>query len=126
MNEHNVDLDYINNYTFNFKIVDITKMDKSKILNTLKLACAIGDKQIIKDSIINGIDVTDSCLLENASYYGYYDIVKMLLENGSNPISNGCISLVVSKARNHYDVYNLLNLYMRKQKLINIINNVKT
>ena len=56
--------------------------------------------------------------LEGSGYYGHYDVVKWLLENGADIMSDyGQIALQVSKVRCHYKTHKLLQLYMRKYKL---------
>jgi len=65
----------------------------------------------------------DNFCIENAAYYGYYDIVKLLLEYGANPLGHGGLPVVV-KARGHYKTFHLLDTYMRRRKLKKIISNL--
>lgn len=80
-------------------------------------------KKIIYKNKNNIIDIDIDKALEFSSYYGYYDIVKLLLDNGANPFYNGNISMLISKARKQYNVYNLLKIYARKYKINNILKN---
>ena len=43
-----------------------------------------------------------------SAYYGHYDIVKMLLDNGSDPTWNDCWSMRISHIRSHYETSNLI------------------
>lgn len=113
--------DNIKTYIIENGRVDIKSLEEYDRPNVLVTACMIGDEDIVKECINLGMDVTDPKLLEHASYYGFYEIVKMLLENGADPTSNGCISLLVSKSRCHYRIYELIKSYLRKYKLKNLM-----
>lgn len=114
--------DNVKTYIIEHGRIDIETFPEYDRPNVLVTACMIGDEDVVKDCIDNGMDVTDPKLLEHASYYGYYEVVKLLLENGADPTYNGCVSLLVSKSRCHYETYDLLNKYMRKHKIKKLIN----
>ncbi len=110
--EHGEVRDYIKKH----KPINPNNIKKEDRKNLFKTACMIGDFKLVQKLIDLGESVSDPTLIENSSYYGFYDTVKVLLENGANPHGNGG-ALVISKYRNHKKVYNLLNMYMRKYKL---------
>ena len=91
-------------------------------INLLSKSCMIGDYDLAKFCIEHSdIDLkNDNQFIENAGYYGYYDIVELLLEHGANPEGSGAV-LLTSKVRCHYKTHNLLKTYTRKNKLNKII-----
>lgn len=114
----------ITNYIGSSRKVDPINVDKLNRIYLLKTAVMVGDFDLVEKCIKLGVDVSDNILIENSSYYGYYDIVKILLENGANPNGNGG-TLLLSKARKHYKTYKLLNQYLRKYKLKQLLKNIK-
>jgi ankyrin repeat protein len=114
---YNLTEDNIKTYIIENGRVDIKTIEEYDRPNVLITACMIGDEDVVKDCIDNGMDVTDPRLLENASYYGFYEVVKLLLENGADPTYNGCFPLQISKIRFHYETYELIKTYLRKYKL---------
>jgi len=89
----------------------------------LRKACLNGDYDLVKFCIENS-DINlkeDNTLIENASYYGYCDIVRLLIESGANPEGYG-MTHAITKLRSHPKTHNLINLHMRKKKLNKIFN----
>ena len=97
-------------------------MRKVDRYNLLRKSCMIGDYDLAKFCLENSdIDLkNNNFFIENAGYYGYYDIVELLLEHGANPEGSGSV-LLTSKARCHYKTHELLKMYTRKNKLNKII-----
>ena len=91
-------------------------------IDLLRKSTMIGDYDLAKFCIEQSdIDLKhNNVFIENAGYYGYYDIVELLLEHGANPEGSGSV-LLTSKARCHYKTHELLKMYTRKNKLNKII-----
>ena len=104
--------------------IDPSAVKKENRKHLIRTGCTVGDTQLVRDCIDIGVIITDTYLIENSSYYGYYEIVKMLLENGANPFGHGS-AIPVSKVRCHYEVHNLLNQYARKYKIELLIKNLE-
>jgi len=68
------------------------------------------------------IDLTnDHSFIESAAYYGYYNIVELLLEHNANP--NGFGGLIgVTKSKGHDNINKLLKIYERN----NILKKIKS
>jgi ankyrin repeat protein len=113
--------DNVKTYIIENKKINIQELEEYDRPNVLTTACMIGDDDVVRDCIEAGMDVTNPKLLEHASYYGFYEIVKMLLENGADPTHNGCISLLVSKSRCHYKTHELIKTHLRRYKLKNLM-----
>jgi len=103
------------------------KVDPSSIhiddrKNVLLTAVMVNDVELVRDCLAIDVDVSNPKLLEHSAYYGYYEVVKLLLEKGADPTGAGCVALLVSKARCHYKTSNLINQYLRKYKINKLIN----
>ena len=53
--------------------------------------------------------------LKEASERGYYDIVKLLLENGANPNSKNNIIVKIAEQNKNYNIVELLKEYINKK-----------
>ena len=102
--------------------LDPSAIKKEDRKNLLRTACTIGDTDVVRDCIDIGERVDDPLLIEHSSYYGFYDIVKMLLENGASPFGNGS-AISVCYVRCHYKTHGLLNQYARKYKINKLLGN---
>ena len=89
--------------------------------NLLRKACMNGDFELANYCVFLGADLSDNWFIENSSYYGYYDIVELLLKNGANPYGHGS-TIACSAARGHYRVVRLLKVYIRNHKINKILN----
>lgn len=99
------------------KISRIDLLRKSTMNGDYELA-----KFCLEHSDINLKD--NSVYIEHSGYNGYYDITKLLLEHGANPNGYGQL-LSITKVRDHYKTYHLLNTYIRKKKLNKILNKIR-
>ena len=106
----------IQHYIRTHKRIDISAIHKNDRKNLATTACILGDTQLMKDCVDIGVDVTDPHLIESSTYYGFYEITQILLDNGANPYGCGG-TLVCSYARGHKEVYQLISKYMRGYKL---------
>jgi len=86
-------------------------------VNLLKTAVMVNDIELVRECLKINVDISNPILLENAAYYGYYEIVKMLLEKGADPTYNGGWAKEISYIRKHYKTSELINQYLRKYKL---------
>jgi len=114
--------DDIEEYVGSHGQINPSNVNEEDRINLLKTAVFVNDIELVRECIAIGISISDPLLLENSAYYGNYEIVEMLLKAGADPTGAGCIALLVSKARCHYKVHNLINQYLRSYKLNQILN----
>lgn len=112
----------VNTYIKSHGKVDPRNVHEDDRINILKTAVLVQDTELVKECLAIGVEITDDKLLEHAAYYGHYDIVKMLLENGADPTANGCWPSKISHIRCHYKTSNLINQYLRRYKINQLLN----
>jgi len=66
-----------------------------------------------KSTIMDGDDKDDRYLWE-ASRFGHYNIVKLLLKYGANPLSNNSKAIISAKKAGHQSIHKLLIKYANK------------
>ena len=98
--------------------LDITEEGRIHLLMT---GVMVNDIEVVRSCLDNNVDSSNPKLLENSAYYGYYEIVKLLLENGADPTHAGCWPLKISQIRGHYKTHNLIKQYLRRYKLNQLI-----
>lgn len=113
-------MDY-QSYIRTHKIIDPSEFADKQRPKLFLAAMVLGDTELVRKCIELGVDYSDPWNLDNASYYGHYEIVKMLLERGADPLQHGGASILTSKYRGHEKTYQLLNLYLRKHKIDKIL-----
>ena len=76
----------------------------------LETCCYYGYYDIVKILIDNGADVQmeDNIALKIASVYGYYDIVKLLIVNGADVTAGDNYPIRMASENGHYDIAKLL------------------
>ena len=87
----------------------------------------LGSYHYLQNILEHGVDVdfmdgeyNQTCLMI-ATWYGYTDIVSLLLYYGANPyVSNGALPLDIAKRYNYKDVMSLLDYYCNTHETITI------
>ena len=85
--------------------------------NLLMTAVMVNDVELVRSCLEIDVDFSNPKLLENSAYYGYYEIVKMLLEKGADPTYADGWCVKIAHIRCHYKTSKLINQYLRKYKL---------
>ena len=115
----------VQKYIREHKKIDPSAVRKEDRINLLSTACMMGDTELVRGCIDLGVSIDDGWLIENSSYYGHYDIVKILLENGADPYGRGS-AIFVSHVRCHEKIHILLKewvLINRGRKINKILKN---
>jgi len=97
--------------------INPNNIDEEDRANLLKTAVMVNDIELVRECLSIGVDFSNPMLLENAAYYGYYEVVKMLLEKGADPTHKNGWAKEISHIRKHYKTSELINQYLRKYKL---------
>jgi len=120
---HGIESKDVEDYVKNHSKIDPLHIKEDSRKNLLMTACTCGDDDLVRSCLNIDVDCSNPKLLENAAYYGYYEIVKMLLENGADPTNGGCWSVKISNIRGHYKTSKLINQYLRRYKLNQLMKN---
>lgn len=105
-------------------LVEEKKADvKYKNSNALQLAAANGHIDVVKYLLEKGSDPTAnySFGLRWAARQGYYDIAKILLEAGADPNAVGNYALKMAINYGHKNIVKLLSQFQSKSKINNIV-----
>jgi len=119
---HSIDRGVVSDYVNNHTPIDPLHIAEESRGNLLRTACNLGDTELVRKCIDIGVDCIDPKLLEFAAYYGHTDIVKLLLDNGSDPTWNDCWSMRISHIRSNYETSNLIKQYLRRYKINQLLN----
>lgn len=123
---YNLKQDEIQNYVRNHTKIDVAKMNPNNLKSIINTAVTLGDCELFISCVEYGVEYDEKQVYSNAAYNGWYDIVKFLLERGVDPLCDNGIGFITTKSRCHYKTHKLINTFLRKKKLNNIINNIKT